>query len=212
MPKIPMKHAFFEAPMDAFGFAHVARAHAIPFPQGTVRVGFTFSIGGGHVEIENGPAATRSGLRKTAWKWCRNVLALWLFCKFWSTMLMLAPGPWGPTVEGVLPNGERIAFKSRFYGRETDDELSVHSSGRGEHVYIVNAVHAANISFVRIACQPDGRRVWLESNGKVVASLNLESDEFTSEGEKPAAWARLGEGITIAEGSTRRWWQFVVPW
>ncbi|MFN0050577.1 MAG: hypothetical protein ACKV0T_00200 [Planctomycetales bacterium] len=42
-------------------------------------------------------------------------------------------------------------------------------------------------------------------------SVDLDSDEFTIHGP-PFEWARLGGGLTIAEGSTRGWWQYIVPW
>lgn len=141
-----------------------------------------------------------------------NVIALWLFCKFGSSMIMLAPGPWGPTVGGVLPDGQRIAFKSRFYGRETDDVLLVTPPGGAERIYAVNNIHAARISSVRIARDADGKRVWLESRGVVVGSLDLATDEFRPEGTAPLEWAKLGGGVTVAEGGTRGWWQYVVPW
>ena len=113
---------------------------------------------------------------------------------------------------GVLPDGQRVAFRSRFYGRETDDELLITSAGAPERVYVVNNIHAAGISHVRIARDVKGRKVWLESRGVVVASLDLETDEFTREGTPPMEWARIGGGTTVAEGTARGWWQFVVPW
>lgn len=164
------------------------------------------------VANENVDRKPERSMRRSIRRVIVNVIALWLFCKFGSTMIMLAPGPWGPTVAGVLPDGQRIAFKSRFYGRETDDVLMVTPPGGAERVFAVNDYHAARISRVRIARDADGKKVWLESRGAVVASLDLATDEFTREGTPPMEWAKLGDGVTVAEGGTRGWWQYVVPW
>lgn len=139
-----------------------------------------------------------------------TVVAIWWFAKFISGLTMIAPGPWGPTVEGKLPDGRRVLFCSRFYGRETDDVLVVKEmGGMTERWYWINNSENARIGYVRLAVDSIDKVLWVEANGKVVASLDLVSDRFYR-AKLPSAI--YGSGTTVVQGRTRGFWQYVVPW
>ena len=77
--------------------------------------------------------------------------------------------------------------------------------------YWVDQTHAGYNSVV-LKVKEDGMGVWVESDGKVGASLDLSAGVFRSEHEKQFSWAVYGKGAKIAEGSTGTILSLLVPW
>jgi hypothetical protein len=140
-------------------------------------------------------------------KW---ILALWFIGKIGGCVLAV-PGFWGPEVIGVLPNGHKIIFQSRPIGRETDDRLIWIDAEGYRRDYWVDQIHAG-FSYVVIKSKDDENGVWIESDGKVGASLDLLTNDFREEQSKQLEWARYGEGNKIAEGRTWSFINIILPW
>ncbi|MCK4625121.1 MAG: hypothetical protein KAV00_07420 [Phycisphaerae bacterium] len=151
-----------------------------------------------------------SAKRKVIIRVALFVLLVWIIGKFAGCFLLL-PGLWGPKVVGNLPDGGQIIFQSRAMGRESDDRLTWIRKDGKRHDYWVDRVHGGFL-YVVIKVREDGKGMWVESDEKVGASLDLETGEFRSEIDPQFEWARYGEGQTIAEGKTWSWRQLLVPW
>jgi hypothetical protein len=124
---------------------------------------------------------------------------------------MLVPGPWGPRVGGRLPNGNEIYFQARKVGKETDDRLTwVSPAGHSKHFW-VDQIHAG-FGHVTVKYSNGGDRVWIESSGKVGASIDLTTEDFRAEHERQHSWAVLGEGEALDSGSTGTILSILGPW
>ena len=134
-------------------------------------------------------------------KW---IIAVWLIGKM-GGCIFLIPGVWGPEISSHLPNGSKVIFQSQPVGRETNDRLTLINSEGKRQDYWVDQIHAG-FSYVTIKLSDDGTGIWIESDGKVGASLNLLTGDFRDEHSSQFEWAHYGHGNKIAEGRT---WSFL---
>ncbi|HEY2413900.1 MAG TPA: hypothetical protein VGI40_16735 [Pirellulaceae bacterium] len=133
-------------------------------------------------------------------RWLKIIFVVWICMKFGGCILML-PGPWGPRVGGILPNGHSIYFQARPVGRETDDRLTwVSPDGNTVHLW-VDQTHAG-FGHVTIKYTNNGDRVWVEADGKVGASIDLVTSDFRDEHDQQHPWAIMGGGTSLDSGST----------
>lgn len=140
-------------------------------------------------------------------------LACWYFVL--RPILIIAfeiPGPWGPPLNVSLQEGWKVQFKCRRLGRETDELLSVVSPAGMLQEHIVNSFHALGVNYAIIRRSPAPEcRIWIESEGEVVSSLDLRSGDFWNSISQQPFWATPGEGEIIAQGTTRYWWETLLP-
>lgn len=135
---------------------------------------------------------------------------VWICLKTCGCLLQL-PGPWGPRVGGLLPNGCEVYFQARPVGRETDDRLTlVTADGRVDH-FPVDRIHAG-FEHVTLKFNANGDHVWVESDGRIGASLDLPTGEFRSETDRKHSWAGLSDGTTLASGRTGSIIWLLGPW
>lgn len=75
----------------------------------------------------------------------------------------------------------------------------------------IDRIHAG---FARVTLKflRDGDRVWVESDGKVGASLDVNTGEFRSELDPKPAWAKYGQGQKLDEGVTSSVLWLLGPW
>lgn len=130
--------------------------------------------------------------------------------KIGACVLMLT-GPWGSRVGGILPNGHSIYFQARPVGRETDDRLTWVSPDQNTRHFWVDQTHAG-FDHVTIKYTNDGDRVWVESDGKVGASIDLLASDFRAEQDSQHSWAILGGGTLLDAGSTGSILWSLGPW
>ncbi|MBA4032760.1 MAG: hypothetical protein C0478_17975 [Planctomyces sp.] len=109
-----------------------------------------------------------------------TLLACWYFVL--RPILIIAfeiPGPWGPPLNVSLQEGWEIELKCRRLGRETDEFLSVVSPSGMLQEHIVNSFHALGVNYAIVRRSPAPEcRIWIESEGEVVSSLDLRSGDF----------------------------------
>ena len=146
---------------------------------------------------------------KGVWRVLCIIVVLWVFAKLAGCCIMV-PRPWGPEVRGDLPDGGYIVFQSRVIGRETDDRLTwVTKDGLRRHFW-VDRIHCG-FGYVTLKLRDDGKGIWVESDGKVGASLDLATGEFRAEFDTQFEWAKYGQGKAIAEGLTWGILQILLP-
>ena len=125
--------------------------------------------------------------------------------------LLMLTGPWGPRIGGTLPNADSVYFQARPVGRETDDRLTwITPNGETRHFW-VDRIHAG-FAYVTIKYDDGGNRVWIESDGKVGASIDLRTGDFRSEHEPQHAWAIFGAGTILDAGITFSILGILGPW
>ena len=139
----------------------------------------------------------------------KQVVVVWLCLKV-AGCFILVPGPWGPKVGGKLPNGAEVYFQARSEGRETDDRLTIIVSGQSTHFW-VDRIHAG-FGHVTIKYANGGRHVWVESDGKVGASLDMATRDFRGELVEQHDWAVYGSGEELDSGRTWGVIDVIGPW
>jgi len=109
-----------------------------------------------------------------------------------------------------LPNGTEVYFQARPAGFETDDRLTVIVPNITPKHYWVDQVHGG---FERVALKYNntGNQLWVESDGKVGASIDLTINDFRSESETKHNWAAYGTGTTLDSGNTSTILSFLSP-
>lgn len=137
------------------------------------------------------------------------LLGLWVCICIGRVLFGVAP--WGPRVGGKLPNGTEIYFQSRPAGFETDDRLIVITPNNSPQQYIVDQVHGG-FEHVILKYNSTGHQLWVESDGKVGASIDLATDDFRAEGDTQHSWAAYGTGTTLDSGNTSTVSSFLRPW
>ena len=137
------------------------------------------------------------------------VAVLWLVLSVGR--LLTGTAAWGPEVGGTLPNGVEVHFQARPAGFETDDRLTVRAPGAAREDHMVDQVHAG-FAHVVLRYLDRGDRVWVESDGKVGASIDLTTGDFRAEGETQHDWAVLGAGTVLDSGDTSSVLSFLSPW
>jgi len=140
-------------------------------------------------------------------KW---IIALWFIGKIGGCYFGI-PGVWGPEISGQLPDGGKVIFQSQPVGRETNDRLTLISSEGKRQDYWVDQIHAG-FSYIIIKLKDDGTGIWIESDDKVGASLNLITGDFRDEHSPQFEWAHYGHGKKIAEGRTWSLLNIILPW
>ena len=139
-----------------------------------------------------------------------GILVIWFVGKVAGCCLM-ATGPWGPEVRGDLPDGGYVCFQSRPVGRETDKRLVWVAPGGAAREFMVDRTHAG-FGRVVLKLRNDGKGVWVEADGKVGASLDLETGEFRPEYASQFDWAAYGAGRIIGAGRTSSILWLLGPW
>lgn len=160
------------------------------------------------------PNMWRSILRKICpftWRrWLVLPLVVWLCVKV-NGCYLCQPGPWGPRVGGSLPNGHIVYFQARPVGGETDDRLTWINTEGASREFWVDQIHAG-FPHVTLKYNGEGNQVWVESDNKVGASLDLETGEFRAERYEQFPWVIYGEGQSLASGRTWSILWLLGPW
>ena len=142
-------------------------------------------------------------------------IALILLCVLWIPFsigrVLTGHAPWGPKIGGDLPDGTRVYFQARPVGFETDDRLTVVAPDRAPKHYWVDRVHGG---FEHVVLKHDqtGSQVWVESDGKVGASIDLTTHDFRAEHDPQHPWAIHGTGTTLDSGRTNSLVHLLRPW
>lgn len=126
------------------------------------------------------------------------LLVLWVFLKVGGVLMGFAP--WGPKIGGKLPNGTEVYFQARPAGFETDDRLTVVAPNMASKHYWVDQVHGG-FEHVVLKYNNTGNQLWVESDGKVGASIDLATNDF-HELDTQHTWAVYGTGTTLDSGDT----------
>jgi len=151
------------------------------------------------------------GLKKYAWRVAGGLLVYMVVLRPIAIIALCIPGPWGPSVSAVTPEGINVTIRCRRFGGETDELLYLDRPGEPRKEFIINNTHALDMWYVRAKYTPDVPGIWLESGGSVVCSLDLRSEVFKKEGAPQLPWARIDSGTVIAEGMCRHWWELLLP-
>ena len=138
------------------------------------------------------------------------VLAV-LWISFAIGRVILSCAPWGPQIGGELPNGTAVYFQARPGGFETDDRLTVDAPDTPPTHYWVDRVHGG-FEHVVLKYNDTGHQVWVESDRKVGASIDLTTDDFRAESDTQHEWAQYGTGTTLGAGSTSSILSLLRPW
>jgi hypothetical protein len=104
-----------------------------------------------------------------------------------------------------------VTFQTRRVGTETDKRLIWVDSTGLRRLYWVDRSHAG-FHHVVLKQTDDGMGVWVESDGKVGASLRLDNGDFRGEFFEQFPWAVYGQGITVGQGTTGSVVWLLVPW
>lgn len=138
------------------------------------------------------------------------LIVLWIV--FAIGRVVLGGAPWGPKIGGKLPNGTEVYFQARqVHPIETDDRLTVVAPGTEPKHYWVDRVHGG-FGHVVLKYNQTGSQFWVESDGKVGASIDLTTSDFRSEGDPQHKWALYGTGITLDSGNTSSLISLLRPW
>ena len=137
------------------------------------------------------------------------LLVLWV-C-FGVGRVLTGHAPWGPRVGGKLPNGTEVYFQARPAGFETDDRLTVIAPGKAPEHYWVDQVHGG-FEHVILKYSNAGNQLWVESDGKVGASIDLTTTDFRSELDTQHSWAAYGTGTTLDSGNTSSIFSLLSLW
>ena len=137
------------------------------------------------------------------------LLVLWI--PFSIGRVVTGNAPWGPKIGGKLPNGIEVYFQSRPAGFETDDRLIVVAPNRAPKHYWVDRVHGG-FEHVVLKYNNTGNQLWVESDGKVGASIDLATSDFRAEHDTQHNWAAYGTGTTLDSGNTSTIASFLSPW
>jgi hypothetical protein len=138
------------------------------------------------------------------------LVALWIL--FAIGRVLLGVAPWGPRIGGKLPNGTEVYFQARpVHPVETDDRLTVYTPGMAPKHYWVERVHGG-FGHVVLKHDKTGCRLWVESDGKVGASIDLTTSDFRAEGDPQHKWAQYGSGTTLDSGKTSSFISLLCPW
>lgn len=92
-----------------------------------------------------------------------------------------------------------IYFQARPAGFETDDRLTVIAPNVTPKHYWVDQVHAG-FEHVVLKYNNTGNQLWVESDGKVGASIDLTTNDFRAEGDPQHEWAKFGTAQRSTQG------------
>ncbi|MEZ5977704.1 MAG: hypothetical protein R3F34_05740 [Planctomycetota bacterium] len=139
------------------------------------------------------------------------VVLLVLWSGFSIARVLFGFAPWGPKVGGTLPNGIEVHFRARPGGFETDDRLTVIAPGTAPRHHWVDRVHGG-FEHVVLKYVESGNKLWVESDGKVGASIDLTTNDFRAELDTQHGWAAYGTGTTLDSGDTSSILSLLMPW
>jgi len=115
--------------------------------------------------------------------------------------VLTSHAPWGPEIGGKLPDGTEVYFQARPGGFETDDRLTVVAPNMAPQHYWVDRVHGG-FEYVVLKHNSTGTQIWVESDGKVGASIDLKTNDFRAESDEQHTWAKYGTGTKLDSGNT----------
>jgi hypothetical protein len=143
------------------------------------------------------------------------VIAIVLLSVLWVCFsigrVLTGQAPWGPRVGGKLPNGTEVYFQARPGGFETDDRLTVAVRNMAPQHYWVDQVHGG-FEHVVLKYNGNGNQLWVESDGKVGASIDLATNDFRAENDTQHTWAAYGTGAVLDSGNTSSIFSLLSPW
>ena len=138
------------------------------------------------------------------------VIVLWI--PFSIGRVLFGVAPWGPRIGGKLPNGTEVYFQARpVHPIETDDRLTVVGPGLAPKHFWIDRVHGG-FKHVVLKHNGTGSRLWVESDGKVGASIDLTTGDFRAESDSQHKWAEYGTGTTLDAGNTSSLISLIRPW
>ena len=137
------------------------------------------------------------------------LFVLWVCLRIGS--VLGGHAPWGPRIGGKLPNGTEVYFQARPVAFETDDRLIVVAPNAAAKHYWVDRVHAG-FEHVVLKYNNTGTQIWVESDGKVGASIDLTTNDFRAELDTQHDWAAYGTGTTLDSGNTISIFSLFSPW
>ena len=138
------------------------------------------------------------------------VIVLWI--PFSIGRVLFGVAPWGPRIGGKLPNGTEVYFQARpVHPIETDDRLTVVDPGLAPKRFWIDRVHGG-FKHVVLKHNGTGSRLWVESDGKVGASIDLTTGDFRAESDPQHKWAEYGTGTTLDAGNTSSLISLICPW
>lgn len=125
--------------------------------------------------------------------------------------LLVIPGHWDPRIGGSIPGGAKVYYQFRHFGRESEEVLIVIATTGNLSMFDI-AEYRAGHSFVAVRCDEAGERVWIVSEGAVVASLDLTTGEFFDAYRTQPEWATPAGGLAVGSGRTYDLLQLLTPW
>jgi hypothetical protein len=137
------------------------------------------------------------------------LLVLWIPIAI--ARVLTGHAPWGPKVGGTLPNGIEVYFQARPAGFETDDRLIVVAPNAVPRHFWVDRVHGG-FEYVVLRYNATGTQLWVESDGKIGASIDLATMDFRAESDTQHPWATYGKGTTLDAGNTSSILSLLRPW
>jgi hypothetical protein len=154
----------------------------------------------------------KSGRRKYLVVIATLIVLVVLWIPFTIGRVLLGVAPWGPKIGGKLPNGTEVYFQARpVHPIETDDRLTVVAPGMAPKHYWVDRVHGG-FGHVVLKYNNTGTQLWVESDGKVGASIDLATNDFRAELDTQHNWAAYGTGTTLDSGNTSSLISLLRPW
>lgn len=137
------------------------------------------------------------------------LFVLWI--PFAFGRVLTGHAPWGPKIGGRLPDGTEVYFQAHPVGFETDDRLTVVAPSMPPQHYWVDRVHGG-FEYVVLKYNSTGTQLWVESDGKVGASIDLGTSDFRAESDQQHSWAKYGTGTTLDSGNTSTIISLLSPW
>lgn len=155
---------------------------------------------------------SQQGTKRISIAFCGTLmLLLVLWVPFTIGRVLTGHAPWGPRIGGKLPSGTEVYFQARPGGFETDDRLTVVVPNMAPKHYWVDRVHGG-FEHVVLKYNKTGSQLWVESDGKVGASIDLTTRDFRAELDPQHAWAEYGTGTTLDSGNTSSLIALLRPW
>ena len=140
----------------------------------------------------------RSRSPSSIWRWVKFLFVAWLCLKV-GRLLLDGDRTLGAASGGRLRMEAKSTFRARPVGRETEDRFNVDITRRRGPALLVDRIHAG-FDYVTIKYTDNGDRAWVESDGKVGASIDLTTADFRSELDRQHPWGVNGIGY----GARRR--------